>query len=133
MKQVLAVIDTNVIVSAFLTLNPDSPTVLLVEKMFDGAFLPVVNDEIIKEYREVLMRPKFRLDTEMVTKFVEAVSSLALHLDRSIYPQELPDPKDRVFYEVSLTGDAYLVTGNKKHFPSTTMVVSPAEMLTILL
>ena len=33
----------------------------------------------------------------------------------------LPDPKDRVFYEVVFekrkTKDAYLVTGNLKHFP----------------
>jgi len=35
-----------------------------------------------------------------------------------------------VFYEVTLSKDnAYLVTGNKKHFPKTPIVVTPAEML----
>ena len=44
-----------------------------------------------------------------------------------------PDPKDVVFYEVALSKeDAYLVTGNKKHFPQTLIVVTPAEMLEIL-
>ena len=47
--------------------------------------------------------------------------------------ENYPDPKDVVFYEVALSkDDAYLVTGNKKHFPQTPIVVTPAEMLEIL-
>ena len=43
------------------------------------------------------------------------------------------DSKDIVFYEVALSKkDAYLVTGNKKHFPNTPIVVTPAEMVEIL-
>ena len=49
----------------------------------------------------------------------------------------LPDPKDRVFYEVVMeerkTEDAYLVTGNIKHFPAEKFVVTPREMLDIVL
>ena len=44
-----------------------------------------------------------------------------------------PDPDDAVFYEVALSKeDAYLVTGNTKHFPKKPIVVTPAEMLEIL-
>lgn len=44
-----------------------------------------------------------------------------------------PDPKDIVFYEVALSKeDAYLVTGNQKHFPKAPIVVTPAEMMEIL-
>ena len=44
-----------------------------------------------------------------------------------------PDPKDVVFYEVALSKEeAYLVTGNKKHFPQKPIVVTPAEMMDIL-
>lgn len=43
------------------------------------------------------------------------------------------DIDDAVFYEVALSKeDAYLVTGNKKHFPKSPIVVTPAEMITIL-
>ena len=43
------------------------------------------------------------------------------------------DPKDVVFYEVSLSVDgAFLVTGNLRHFPMKPNVVTPAEMLSIL-
>ena len=45
----------------------------------------------------------------------------------------ISDPKDIVFYEVALSkDDAYLVTGNKKHFPQKPIVVTPAEMMEIL-
>lgn len=43
----------------------------------------------------------------------------------------LPDPKDRVFYEVVLEErkfeEAYLVTGNIKHFPIETFIVTPKK------
>ena len=46
----------------------------------------------------------------------------------------LPDPDDIVFfYEVKMSKeDAYLVTGNIKHFPNTPLVVTPKEMIEIL-
>ena len=38
-----------------------------------------------------------------------------------------------VFYEVALSrDDAYVVTGNLKHFPKKPIVVTPAEMISIL-
>lgn len=52
---------------------------------------------------------------------------------RLIVQNELQNEDDRVFYEVTLSkDDAYLVTGNQKHFPKTPIVVTPAEMLEIL-
>lgn len=48
-----------------------------------------------------------------------------------------PHLKDVVFYEVVMEGrkeydDAYLVTGNIKHFPIKSFVVTPREMLDIM-
>jgi len=38
-----------------------------------------------------------------------------------------------VFYEVAMSKEnAYLVTGNMKHFPNKPIVVTPAEMVEIL-
>lgn len=48
----------------------------------------------------------------------------------------LPDPKDLPFYEIVMekheTDDAYLITGNQKHFPIKSFIVTPKEMLDIL-
>lgn len=50
--------------------------------------------------------------------------------------EDMPDPKDVVFYAVTMAArkdrDAYLVTGNIKHFPVKPYVVTPREVLTIL-
>jgi hypothetical protein len=42
---------------------------------------------------------------------------------------------DLVFYEVVMekrTDDAYLITGNIKHFPERKYIVTPAQMMSIL-
>ena len=56
-----------------------------------------------------------------------------LRVRRILSKESFPDPKDIVFYEVALSkDDAFLVTGNTKHFPNTPIVVTPAEMMDIL-
>ena len=56
------------------------------------------------------------------------ISSERVHSD-----EVFPDQDDVMFYEVALSKeDAYLVTGNTKHFPKTPIVVTPAEMMEIL-
>ena len=52
----LAVIDTNVLVSAMLSKNNDSATVQVVGKVLSREITPVFSLEILKEYREVLSR-----------------------------------------------------------------------------
>ena len=64
---------------------------------------------------------------------LDAIQEMGVLSDRVISQEYFPDPKDVVFYEVALSkDDAYLVTGNKKHFPQTPIVVTPAEMVDIL-
>ncbi|MDE7135536.1 MAG: putative toxin-antitoxin system toxin component, PIN family [Muribaculaceae bacterium] len=127
-----AVIDTNVIVSAILSKNNDSPTVKILYKIFDKSLIPVFNEEILQEYSEVLHRPKFKLNPEVVDNLISALTDLGLHTNRATYDCPMPDPDDRVFYEVALGADAYLVTGNIKHFPRSCKVLTPGEMLYII-
>ena len=54
-----AVIDTNVLVSAFWTKNRLSPTVRIANAIAQDMFTPVYSTEMISEYREVLSRTKF--------------------------------------------------------------------------
>ena len=60
----------------------------------------------------------------------------AVYSDYGLIEDEIPDPKDVVFYAVLMEkrkeDDAYLVTGNLKHFPMRTYVVTPREMLDII-
>ena len=134
-NKIYAVIDTNVIVSALLGKNNKSNPSLVFEAVLDGTIIPVYNDEILKEYRDVLSRRnKFPFHEEDADNVVNFVIRTGLKLGRTTtFEGVFPDPKDVVFYEVTLSkDDAYLVTGNIKHFPKKPFVVTPAEMVAIL-
>lgn len=130
-----AVIDTNVLVSAML--KWESVPGSIVNLALEGPIVPVLNDDILKEYREVLSRPKFHLTDDIVGDIIESIRKVAIFVDEEHIDIDLPDPKDRVFYEVVMEErkdeDAYLVTGNIKHFPNKPFIVTPREMLDIIL
>lgn len=129
------VIYTNVLVSAVLKNNSIPGTII--ELAFNGKIIPVLNKEIESEYRNVLLRPKFHLTTDIVNDIVNEFKQKGLYINETHIDIELPDPKDVVFYEVvmeqrSLTS-AWLVKGNIKHFPNETFIVNPRQMLDIIL
>ena len=130
-----AVIDTNVLVSAML--KHHSVPGSIIDLAFDGPIIPILNDAIEKEYREVLSRPKFHLPSDLIEDILSSFHQRGLYVDAEELDIELPDPKDRVFYEVVMEErkeeDAYLVTGNIKHFPEKPYVVTPRQMLNIIL
>ncbi|MBO7069322.1 MAG: putative toxin-antitoxin system toxin component, PIN family [Bacteroidaceae bacterium] len=128
-----AVIDTNVIVSAYITKNLEAATSKVWEAVMQCKLTPVYNDEILSEYSEVLHRKKFDIPEHLIKWALDKIVTNGVRGERILNNELFPDPKDMVFYEVALSKeDAYLVTGNIKHFPKKPIVVTPAEMLEIL-
>ncbi len=129
-----AVIDTNVLVSAMLRANSNSGSVL--KEALCGEIIPLINDEIRLEYNDVLHRPKFQFDTISVKTVIDRIVARGIRVNAHPVAEMLPDPKDVIFYEVVMeqrkNEDAYLVTGNLKHFPQQPFVVTPKEMLDII-
>lgn len=129
-----AVIDTNVIVSAMLKWTSVPGSIL--EFAFSGTIIPVLNKEIVDEYREVLSRDKFHLRKEIVDDVIYALEEQGEYIDSDNFDYDLPDPKDVVFYSIVMKkreeDEAYLVTGNIKHFPKEPYIVTPREMLDII-
>ena len=131
-----AVIDTNVLVSALLSKRPDSPTVEVVAKLFDGSVTPVFSEEILEEYSDVLHRDKFGFSASTVDVFLSELKKMGILLEAGQTDVVLPDMKDIPFYAVTLTNgedETYLVTGNLRHFPVKPFIVTPAQFLKILL
>lgn len=129
-----AVLDTNVLVSAMLKTG-SVPGLVLAEAL-NGDIIPVLNDGIIAEYEDVMNRPKFRFDKRAVKVFLDELKRRAVYTDAGPIEDAILDQKDVVFYAVLMEKrkeeDAYLVTGNLKHFPVRTYIVTPREMLDIL-
>ena len=130
-----AVIDTNVLVSAMLKWESVPGTVM--DLVFDGPVIPVYNKDILDEYTNVLSRPKFKLNEEIVNSIITGITDKGVLISAGKISIDLPDPKDIVFYEVvseqRKTDDAYLVTGNIKHFPVEPYIVTPREFIDIIL
>lgn len=130
---IYAVIDTNVLISALLTRNQQSATVITFKNVLNGYVTPLYNDEILEEYSEVMNRPKFKFNKKDISFILDYFSTFGLNIERTPFAELIVDEKDRVFYEVALSKDgSFLVTGNIKHFPSDPKVVTPAEFLRII-
>ncbi len=130
---IYAVIDTNVIVSAYITKNLLAATSKVWAAVLQGKIIPVYSDEIIDEYIDVLHRKKFDIPEHLIKWAIDRILMNGIRGERVPSAEHFPDPKDIVFYEVAMSKeDAYLVTGNKKHFPDKPIVVTPAEMVEIL-
>lgn len=133
--QIFAVIDTNVIVSALITKNPQSPPNMVLREVLDGKITPLYHPEIIEEYREVLSRTKFHLKAETIQIVINSITSNGVKVDPKPTGEIFVDMDDLIFYEVAMEkrdDNAYIVTGNKKHYPVRDFIVTPSEMLNIL-
>ena len=129
-----AVIDTNVIVSSLL--KHDSIPGIIFDLIAARVIVPLINEEIIDEYIDVLTRNKFGFSDVDVNNYMETIRSNSIQIDSEKTNELFTDKDDIVFYEVVLsarnTMDAYLVTGNLKHYPIKSYVVTPREMLDII-
>lgn len=125
-----AVYDTNVIVSA--ALKKESIPASLVSFATQGTVRLFLSRDIMEEYEEVLSRPKFSLSDEAVQGIVEGIRNAGTMVEPKEKLRVSRDPKDDRFLECAVAAAAeYLVTGNKRDFPSKsfrgTKIVSPAE------
>ena len=133
MKTIIAVIDTNVLVSGMISNNPSSPTVGVLKCVDNKTIVPLFCDEILHEYDIVLHRKKFNLPEDETNAVLDEIVALGLSSSRITSNEQFPDPKDVVFYEIALSKEnSYLITGNIKHFPKVDFVVTPAEIMKII-
>lgn len=130
-----AVYDTNVIVSAALKAGslPASLVALAIERQVRLFLSPA----IWEEYTDVLKRPKFRFDAHDVARFLADLGTAATIVTPTQRLSVTSDEADNRFLECAQKARAhYLVTGNKRHFPTAdfqgTKIVNPAEFARII-
>ena len=123
-------LDTNVMVSALL--KPLSVPARLLDLALSGHIEVVVSNELLAEYREVLLRPKFRFSEGDVDAVLELMRSRAISVVPVPQPVTTPDPKDQFVIDLAATSGAVVVTDNTRHFEGFPRVVTPAEALSLL-
>jgi predicted nucleic acid-binding protein len=68
-----AIIDTNVVVSGFLTSDPEGPTAWILDGMLAGRFPFLLSVDLLAEYRSVLLRPAIRQRHKLSNVEIDAV------------------------------------------------------------
>ena len=130
---IYAVIDTNVLVSAMITKNPEAATAKVVRLLLDKEFIPMYDANIIAEYEDVLHRSKFPILPEVADALISYIIEHGVETSRVNFDETMPDEDDRVFYEVTLSKeDSFLVTGNLKHYPTSPRVITPADFVNLI-
>ncbi len=126
----LAVLDTNVVVSAGIQPG-GAPAKLMMDWVLEGEVQAVTCKSIVAEYREVVRRAKFR-QYGFPPLWLEFLIEESMRLaEPGPWPHTCPDPKDASFLALAHVAGAWLVTGNRKHFPKSICrgvnVLSPAD------
>ena len=132
----LAVLDTNVIVSA--AIRPGGPPAKLVmDWVLEGQVQAVTCPSVVEEYREVVQREKFRR-YGFPPLWLEFMIEESLQLSEpAAWRNPVPDLGDAPFLALAKASGAWLVSGNLKHYPKSARgrvtVLSPADYLAHLL
>jgi putative PIN family toxin of toxin-antitoxin system len=125
---VYAVIDTNVIVSAFW--SPQGTSARLIALVQNGLLIPCYDARILTEYREVLLRPRFGFSDAEVNDFLELIERDGISVVPVPCDINFTDEDDKMFYEVAKHCNASLITGNPRHYPDDGLVISVRDFLT---
>ena len=129
------VLDTNILVSALL--QPKSlPADVLLLALSKRVQL-CLSEAILDEYIDVLYRPRLKLQVGLITEKLQIIQSVASWVRFPPVVEVCVDPDDNIFVACAEATKAhYIVTGNKRHFPSqweNTLVITARELIEIML
>jgi len=112
---VRAVIDTNLLVSAFIS-RPGSTPRRLLDAVRDGRLKPILSKPLIDEFLDVMSRPKFSrygITIGAVLDFIDGLLQVGTVVEITGAPRGCQDPDDDAVIETAEVGAAdYLITGD---------------------
>ena len=125
------VLDTNILVSALLKAGSLPARVL--DLVIGGSIILLLDDRILYEYREVLRRPKFGFEEELVDELLATLDRMGEFIPSTPLYLTIRDPGDLPFLEVAVCGKAdALITGNIRDYgqtPPGLKILTVAEFL----
>jgi len=127
MKPLRVVLDTNVLVSALM--SPLGNPARVYRMFFSGAFSLVYNERILLEYEDVLYRLYLRISREDADTILNAIILHGEYVESVPSTFPMTDEDDRIFYDAAKSSDAYLITGNTRHYPNESFILTPTEFL----
>jgi putative PIN family toxin of toxin-antitoxin system len=122
--------DTNIVISA--ALSPNGNPAEIIKLIAENENIQMFySSEIISEYAKVLSYERLNFSEEKRTHAINTIKKHGTLIKPSISEIKLPDESDRVFYDAAKAANAYLVTGNIKHYPNEPQILLPAQFFEI--
>jgi len=112
---VRAVLDTNVILGAFISKSHDSPNQEEIDRLENAEFVSLYSEDIILEYVALLRRKN--ISDRVIQKFLKSL----IELSESVFIQNFhvpwypADPDDVCFLLCAVNGQATHLVSNDKH------------------
>ena len=126
------VLDTNIVISAFINPygNPSQIMKIILNRKAEMCY----NSAILSEYENVILRPKFskHIDAGNIRWFINLIGNIGIAVDPLPSNVKLPDESDRIFYDTARESGSILISGNLKHFPKASFIMSPADFLKLI-
>jgi len=123
------VLDTNILVSALWT--PAGNASVIIGLILSDKIIPCFDQRILDEYLTVLSRPRLSFPSGQVEELLLEITNRGLSATVSPSTVIMPDETDRKFYDIAMYYEAYLITGNLKHYPKNSFVTSPARFIEV--
>ena len=123
------VLDTNVIISATIS-SLGNPAKIISLIAADENMQIYYSSEILAEYAKVLSYGRLNFSEEKKAHALNVIKKYGLLIQPTTI-SEIPfiDESDRIFYDTAEAGNAYLVTGNLKHYPEESHILTPAQFV----
>ena len=124
------VLDTNIIVSAALSSEGNPANIIKLIAVNENMQI-YYSPAILDEYKKVLSYERLNLSEEKQIRAVNLIEKNGVCVQPEPSDIPMPDESDRIFYDTAKAINAYLVTGNLKHYPEETQIVMPARFVEI--
>jgi len=122
------VLDTNIIVSAAITSEGNPANIIKLVSVSENMQI-YYSPAIIEEYKRVLSYERLNLSDAKQIRAVNTIEKNGVCVQPETSDIPMPDESDRIFYDTAKAVNAYLITGNLKHYPEEPQIVTPARFV----
>jgi predicted nucleic acid-binding protein len=115
-------------------MTPFGNAARILDMVLLGELQVLYDDRILSEFREVLLRPKFRFEEKDVDELLTFIEIEGVKVTSAPINEPFIDEDDIPFIEVAITGMAEaLITGNRRHYKGRSTkrikIMAPDEFL----
>jgi len=124
------VIDTNILISAILSPKGNSAQIMTLISLNELQL--IFCSKILDEYTKVLAYERLKIPVQAQNKIIKGINKLGILIEPPLSTIHLPDESDRIFYDTARASGAILITGNMKHFPAESFIMTPADYIKMI-